>query len=102
MGNHTSAFRFRKLFPKHIISIINVYAPINQLVRDDVSVPENFYNDVSAVLNELKNKSLLFLTGDWNAKIRKKRSSNIPMAIVLVVMLVLFEMAIDNILSISG
>ena len=60
------------LDPKHIISIINVYAPTSQLVRDDVSVLESFYNYVSAVLNELKNKSLVFLTGDWNAKVGKK------------------------------
>ena len=76
MGNHTNAFRFRKLpsnansLTKH--SIINVYAPTSQFVRDDVSVLESFYNDVSAVLNELKNESLVFLTGDWNAKVGKR------------------------------
>ena len=58
--------------PKHNISIFNVYAPTSQLVRDDVSVLESFYNDVSTVLNELKNKSLVFLTGDWNAKVGRK------------------------------
>ena len=47
--------------PKHFISIINVYEPTSKLARDDVSVLENFYNDVSTVLNELKNKSLVFL-----------------------------------------
>ena len=36
--------------PKHI-TIINVYAPISRLVRDDVSVFKIFYNNVSAVLN---------------------------------------------------
>ena len=76
MGNHTNAFRFRKLpsngnsLTKH--SIINVYAPTSQFVRDDVSVLESFYNDVSAVLNELKNESLVFLTGDWNPKVGKR------------------------------
>ena len=58
--------------PKHIISIINVYATTSQLVGDDVSIVENFYNDATTVLNELKNKSLVFLTGDWNAKVGKK------------------------------
>ena len=41
------------LDPKHIISIISVYAPTSQLARDDVSVLESFYNDVSAVLKVL-------------------------------------------------
>ena len=56
--------------PKHV-SIINVYAPTNQLVRD-VSVLGNFYNDINTVLNEIENKSFVFLTGDWNAKVGKK------------------------------
>ena len=58
--------------PKHMISIINLYVPTNQLVRDDVSVLESFYNDVGTVFNELKNKSLVFLTGHWNSKVGKK------------------------------
>ena len=58
--------------PKHITNIIKVYTPRSQLVRDDVCVLESFYNDASAVLNELKNKSLVFLTGHWNAKVGKK------------------------------
>ena len=47
----------REIIPdsKHIINIVNVYAPTSQLVRD-VSVLEKFYNDVSTILNELKNK----------------------------------------------
>lgn len=51
--------------PKYIISIVNVYASTSQLVGDDVSMLESFYN-------EFKNKSLLFLTGDCNAKVGKK------------------------------
>ena len=49
-----------------------MYAPTSRLVGDYVSALENFYNDVSTVLNELKNKSLVFLTGDRNAKVGKK------------------------------
>ena len=56
--------------PKHITNIIKVYTPTSQLVRDDVCVLD--VNDASAVLNELKNKSLVFLTGHWNAKVGKK------------------------------
>ena len=49
--------------PKHIISIINVYAPTSQFVRDYFFVLVNLYNDVSTVCHELKNKSLVFVTG---------------------------------------
>ena len=56
--------------PKHITNIIKVYTPTSQLVRDDDCVLD--VNDASAVLNELKNKSLVFLTGHWNAKVGKK------------------------------
>ena len=72
----------------------------SQLVRDDVSVLENFYNDVSTVLNELKNKSLVFLTGDWIAKVGKK-SNSMPVTIVLEVLQVVFKITVDNISSIS-
>ena len=58
--------------PKHIISIINLFAPTNQLVRDNVSVLESLSSDVSTVLNHLKNNSLVFLTGDWNSTVGKK------------------------------
>ena len=87
--------------PERIISIINVYVPTSQHVRYDVSVLENFYSDVSTVLNELKNKSLVFLTGDWNAKVGK-RSNNMPVTIALEVLLVVFEVIVDNISSISA
>ena len=57
---------------KYIINIIKVYATTSHFVRDDVSVLEKFYKDVTTILNELKNKSLVLSTGDWNAKVRKK------------------------------
>ena len=84
---------------KYIISIINVYAPTSRLVRDDVSVLINFYNDVRTVLDKLKNKLLIFFTGYWNAKI-EKRSNNMPVTIVLLVMLVVFQITVGNISSI--
>ena len=84
---------------KYIISIINEYAPTSRLVRDDVSVLINFYNVVRTVLDKLKNKLLVFLTGYWNAKI-EKRSNNMPVTIVLLVMLVVFQIIVSNILSI--
>ena len=84
--------------PKYI-SIISVYAPTSRLVRNDVSVLNNFYNDVRTVLDKLKNKLLVFLTGYWNVKI-EKRSNNMPVTIVLLVMLVVFQTTVGNIWSI--
>ena len=84
--------------PKYIISIINVYAPTSRLVKDDVSVSV-FYNDVRTVLDKLKNKLLVFLTGYWNAKIGK-RSNSMSVTIVLLVMLVVFQITVGNISSI--
>ena len=80
---------------KHMISIINLYAPTSHLVRDDLSVLESFYNDVGTVLNELKNKSLVFLTGTGTLK-QEKRSNNMPVTIALEVLLVVFEIIEDN------
>ena len=62
--------------PKHIISIINAFAPTNQLVRDNVSVLESLRSDVSTALNHLKNKPLVFLTGDWNFTVEKKNKKH--------------------------
>ena len=66
-GESSKCLPFLKITIKHKFT--------SQLVRDDVSVLENFYNDVSTVLNELKNKSLVFLTGDWIAKVGKNQTA---------------------------
>ena len=53
--HHANAFQFGEFesIPnsKHLISIFNVYATSSQLARDDVSILENFYDDVSFVSN---------------------------------------------------
>ena len=54
-----------------------------------ISVLENFYNGLNNVANELKNSSLLFLTGYWNVKVGrmiKQHTSDI---------LVLFEITVS-------
>ena len=73
-------FRFRKLRSNansfQTINTLSVSSPCthqtSQIVRDNVSVIKNLYNNVSTVLNKLKNKLLLFLTWNWNAKVGKK------------------------------
>ena len=53
-----------------------MHGPTSQLVRYNFSILESFYNDISTVLNALKNKSLVFLTRDWNVKVGKKIKQN--------------------------
>lgn len=97
MGNHTSAFLKITIKRQSIAdlkhSIIVDELP-SQLFRDDVSLLANFYNDLSTVPNELKNRSLVFLTADWNAKVGKQ-SNNIPVTIVLVVNLPVLEITVS-------
>ena len=91
----------REFIPDSKHSIINVYSPTSQLVRD-VSVLESFYSDVFTVLSELKIKSLVFLIGDWNAKVGKKIKQHMSVTIALEVLLVVFEIIVDNISLISA
>ena len=91
----------REFIPDSKHSIINVYAPTSQLVRD-VSVLESFYSDVFTVLSELKIKSLVFFIGDWNAKVGKKIKQHMSVTIALEVLLVVFEIIVDNISLISA
>ena len=72
-----------------------MHGPTSQLVRYNFSILESFYNDISTVLNALKNKSLVFLTRDWNAKVGKK--IKMPVTIALEVLQVVFEIIVDNI-----
>ena len=97
MGNHTSAFlkiTIKRQFIADLKHTIIVDELSSQLFRDDLSLLANFYNDLSAVPNELKNRSLVFLTADWNAKVGKQ-SNNIPVTIVLVVNLAVLEITVS-------
>ena len=97
MGNHTSAFlkiTIKRQFIADLKHTIIVDELSSQLFRDDLSLLANFYNDLSTVPNELKNRSLVFLTADWNAKVGKQ-SNNIPVTIVLVVNLAVLEITVS-------
>ena len=48
------------------ITVIQVYAPINNA---EVAEVEQFYEDLQDLLELTPNKDVLFITGDWNAKI---------------------------------
>jgi len=51
------------------ITVIQVYAPIT-----NIEEAERFYEDLQDVLQLTpKKKNVLFITGDWNAKVEVKR-----------------------------
>ena len=48
------------------ITVIQVYAPTNNTEEAEV---EQFYEDVQDLLELTTKKDVLFITGDWNAKV---------------------------------
>ena len=52
------------------ITVIQVYAPTNNAEEAEV---EYFYEDLQDLLELTPKKDVLFITGDWNAKVGIKR-----------------------------
>ena len=52
-----------------MITIINVYAPHTQRLKEDITELEELYTDLGNVINEFKNKSQVYIAGDFNAKV---------------------------------
>ena len=48
------------------ITVIQVYAPTTKAKEDEV---EQFYEDLHHPLELTPNKDVLFIIGDWNAKV---------------------------------
>ena len=48
------------------ITVIQVYAPISNSEEAEV---EQFYEDLQDLLELASKKGVLFITGDWNAKV---------------------------------
>ena len=65
----------RKIKPKSIISVINVYAPHTQRVKEDPRELDEFYDDLNKLLQTLS-KTITFIIGDWNAKVGVKREED--------------------------
>ena len=55
-------------FPRQIIhiTVIQVYAPTNNAEEAEV---EGFYEDLQDLLELTPKRDVLFLIGDWNAKV---------------------------------
>ena len=63
---------------KHILTIINVYAPITVLIRKDNTILDDLYLDLSNLINEQKSYSpMTILARDFNAKVGKQRHTDI-------------------------
>ena len=63
---------------KHILTIINVYAPATTLIKKDNSILDDLYLDLSNLLNEQKSCSTMtILAGDFNAKVGKRKHTDI-------------------------
>ena len=52
------------------ITVVQLYAPTNNAEEAEV---EYFYEDLQDLLELTPKKDVLFITGDWNAKVRIKR-----------------------------
>ena len=51
-------------------SIIQVYAPTSNSEEAEI---EWFYEDLQDLLEQTPNKDVLFIIGDWNAKVEVKK-----------------------------
>ena len=52
------------------ITVIQVYAPISNTEEAEV---EEFYEDLQGLLELTPRKDVLFIIGDWNAKVGSKK-----------------------------
>ena len=48
------------------ITVIQVYAPTTDAEEAEV---DQFYEDIQNLLELIRKKDVLFITGDWNAKV---------------------------------
>ena len=61
----------------NIISIVNVYAPTTQRIKQDNTELHDMYNELGILLQELQKLSnIIFIAGDFNAKIGKSNVKN--------------------------
>ena len=57
--------------PEQIITVIQVYAPISNAEK---AQGEQFYDDPQELLELTPKKDVLFITGDWNAKVESQET----------------------------
>ena len=72
--------KIHKSEEKHILTIINIYAPTTALIRKDNTILDDLYLDLSNLINEQKSYSTMtILAGDFNAKVGKQRHTDITL-----------------------
>ena len=64
------------------ITIIQVYAPTTEAKEDEV---EEFYEDLQDLLELTSKKDVLFIIGDWNAKVGSQQIPGVTSKFGLVV-----------------
>ena len=62
------------------ITVIQVYAPTSNAKKAEV---EQFYEDLQALLELTPKKAVLFIIGDWNAKVGSQETPGITCKLVL-------------------
>ena len=62
----TEGFLFVSKAKPFNITVIQVYAPTSNAEEDEV---ERFYEDLQDLLELTPKKDVLFIIGDWNAKV---------------------------------
>ena len=64
---------------KDILTIINIYATTTALIRKDNTILDDFYLDLSNLINEQRSYSTMttILAGDFNAKLGKQKHTDI-------------------------
>ena len=63
------------------ITVIHVYAPTSNAEEAEV---EQFYEDLQDLLELTPQKDVLFIIGDWNAKVGSQETSILELSIFLV------------------
>ena len=56
------------------ITVIQVYAPVSNAENAEV---EQFYEDLQELLELTPRKDVLFIIGDWNAKVRSQETPGV-------------------------
>ena len=56
------------------ISVIQVYAPTTNAEEDEV---KQFYEDLEVLLELTPKKDVLFIIGDWNAKVESQETPGV-------------------------
>ena len=56
------------------ITVIQVYAPTSNAEEAEV---EQFYEDLQDLLEQIPKKDVLFIIGDWNAKVESQETPGV-------------------------